>query len=96
MKSRIKFAVFAAIFSVSTIFSINAQTPTASPVSAGKTYGSDVEIKRPASAAPQFPSPVTFTDITAQTLINFKHNASPTSLKYLPETMSAGAAMIRF
>lgn len=75
-------------------FAANAQTP--SPTTPGKAYGGDVEIKRPASAAPQYPSPVTFTDITLQTGINFKHNASPTSVKYLPETMSVGVAMFDF
>ncbi|HEX8733696.1 MAG TPA: CRTAC1 family protein [Pyrinomonadaceae bacterium] len=60
----------------------------------GKSYTSD--IKRPTSAAPQFPSPVTFTDATAQTGINFKHNASPTSIKYLLETMGAGVGLIDF
>jgi hypothetical protein len=76
-------------------FAVNAQTPTPSPAATGKAYGAE-KIKRPATAAPQFPSPVTFTDITAQTGINFKHNASPTSIKYLPETMSAGVAMFDF
>ena len=35
---------------------------------------------------------MTFTDITAQTGINFKHAASKTSLKYLLETMGGGVA----
>ena len=72
---------------------VNAQTPT--PVPTGKSYAAE-EIKRPATTAPQFPSPVTFTDITAQTKINFKHNASPTSVKYLPETMGAGVALFDY
>ncbi len=53
-------------------------------------------IKRPASTAPQFPSPVTFTDVTALTKIDFRHVASPTDLKYLPETMGGGVALIDF
>ncbi|MDQ6786358.1 MAG: CRTAC1 family protein [Acidobacteriota bacterium] len=76
------------------VFSMGAQTPTP-PVQTGKSYSSG-EIQRPATTAPQFPSPVTFTDISAQTGINFKHNASPTSQKYLPETMSAGVAMFDY
>ena len=47
-----------------------AQTPTSTPVNVGKSYSS-LELERPATTAPQFPSPVTFTDITAQTKINF-------------------------
>lgn len=74
----------------------NAQTPTQTPpVVTGKSYSS-LELERPATTAPQFPSPVTFTDITAQTGINFRHYASPTSVKYLPETMGAGAALIDY
>lgn len=62
---------------------------------AGKTYDLG-GIKRPASTAPQFPSPVTFTDFSVKSGIVFKHNASPTSQKYLPETMGAGAALFDF
>lgn len=73
----------------------NAQTPSPSPAVTGKSYSS-LELERPATTAPQFPSPVTFTDITARTKINFRHYASPTSVKYLPETMGAGIALIDF
>ena len=66
-----------------------AQPPT------GKSYAVE-EIKRPAATAPQFPSPVKFTDVTAQTKINFQHHASPTASKYLPETMGAGVALIDY
>jgi len=68
---------------------IHAQTP------AGKSYSSN-KIERPATTAPQFPSPVTFTDITGQTKINFKHEASPTAQKYLLETMGAGIALLDY
>ncbi|MEO7674731.1 MAG: CRTAC1 family protein, partial [Pyrinomonadaceae bacterium] len=61
----------------------------------GKSYDSK-KIERPATTAPQFPSPVTFTDITAQTKINFIHSASPTSKKFLLETMGAGVGLIDF
>ncbi|MBK7705156.1 MAG: CRTAC1 family protein [Acidobacteria bacterium] len=72
-----------------------AQTATPTPETTGKSYDLS-EVKRPATAAPQFPSPVTFSDITAATKIDFRHVASPTTLKYLPETMSAGVALIDF
>ena len=71
------------------------QQPTPTPAATGKSYSSP-ELERPATTAPQFPSPVTFSDITAQSAINFRHYASPTSIKYLPETMGAGAALIDF
>lgn len=75
---------------------VNAQTPQPTqPVVTGKPYSS-LELERPATTAPQFPSPVTFTDITAQTKIDFHHYASPTSVKYLPETTGAGVALIDY
>jgi len=69
---------------------IHAQTPPT-----GKSYSSD-KPPRPATTAPQFPSPVTFIDITNQTRINFKHEAAPTAQKYLLETMGAGAALLDY
>ncbi len=70
-------------------FAICAQTPT------GKSYSSN-KSERPATTAPQFPSPVTFTDVTSQTRINFKHEASPTAQKYLLETMGAGVGLLDY
>jgi hypothetical protein len=66
---------------------LNAQT--------GKPYESR-KVERPASAAPQFPSPVTFTDITDRSGISFKHNASMTPTKYLLETMGGGVGLLDF
>jgi hypothetical protein len=66
---------------------LRAQQPT------GKGY----EIKEPpkrASNAPTAQSPVTFTDISAS--VAFKNAASPTSVKYLPESMGAGAALLDY
>ncbi len=60
-----------------------------------KSYSSE-KPQRPAITAPQFPSPVTFTDITQQTGINFKHEASPTANKFLLETMGAGVGLIDY
>ena len=70
--------------------SVLAQTPPT-----GKSYDSK-KIERPAATAPQFPSPVTFTDITKQTRIDFKHEASPTAQKYLLETMGAGVGLLDY
>ncbi len=97
---KLKPAVFlhSAFFTAVLIFSattVNAQQPSPTPFVTGKSYSSP-ETPRPATTAPQFPSPVTFTDATAQTKINFRHHASPTSVKYLPETMSAGVGLIDY
>ncbi len=85
--------VLSCILAVIIAMAVHAQTPT--PVPTGKSYAT-AEIKRPAMTAPQFPSPVTFTDVTAATKINFKHAASPTAAKYLLETMGAGVAVFDF
>ena len=87
MKFYKSFILFTVILLFPVIF--KAQTPT------GKSYDTGA-IKRPTNTAPQYPSPVTFTDITAQTKIDFRHRASPTNVKYLPETMSAGVALFDF
>lgn len=78
--------VFLILFALSCL--ATAQTPT------GKTYNTDA--RRPTNPAPQFPSPITFADATAGSGVTFKHNASPTSLKFLPETMGAGVALFDF
>lgn len=80
------------VFSAGSIF---AQKPTPTPALTGKSYAVE-EIKRPATSAAQCPSPIKFTDITARSKINFKHLASPTVLKYLPETMGAGVGLIDY
>ncbi|HEY8562484.1 MAG TPA: CRTAC1 family protein [Pyrinomonadaceae bacterium] len=61
----------------------------------GKSYETE-NIKRPTATAPQFPSPVTFTDVTARSKIDFRHQSSPTNNKYLLETMAGGAALIDY
>ncbi len=72
---------------------LRAQTPTPTPETTGKSYDL-TEIKRPLTSAPQYPSPVNFTDVSGQTKIGFRHMASQTSLKFLPETMGGGVALI--
>lgn len=84
-------SIFVLFFCLLTLTALPAQTSGQT----GKSYDTG-EIKRPATTAPQFPSPVTFTDITKQTGIEFRHNASPTAIKYLPETMGAGVGLIDF
>ncbi len=62
----------------------------------GKSYGGGDALKKPPPAAPQSASPVTFTDITEQSGINFHHEASPTSQKYLMETMGGGVGVLDY
>ncbi|MCA1592036.1 MAG: FG-GAP-like repeat-containing protein [Acidobacteria bacterium] len=68
----------------------------ATPARTGRSYDSSAPVKKPASAAPQAQSPVTFTDITSQSGVTFRHDASSTSQKYLLETMGGGCAMFDY
>jgi enediyne biosynthesis protein E4 len=85
------FARIGKILLLLTIFGL----PAAAQEPTGKTYDTG-NFKRPATTAPQFPSPVTFADVTNASGIDFRHSASPTPVKYLIETMSAGVALIDF
>jgi hypothetical protein len=40
--------------------------------------------------------PITFTDVTAQAGIHFKHNSGAFGEKYLPETMGSGVCIIDY
>ncbi|MET0646780.1 MAG: CRTAC1 family protein [Pyrinomonadaceae bacterium] len=62
----------------------------------GRSYDTAPPTRRGAPPAPQSASPVVFADVTARVGINFRHAASPTSQKYLPETMGAGVALLDF
>ncbi len=74
-----------------------AQQPSPTPPQrTGRSYETGSPNKKPPPAGPQAPSPVTFSDITAATGISFKHAASPTSQKYLPETMGGGVALFDY
>jgi hypothetical protein len=70
--------------------------PAPSQQRTGRSYSSADPVKPPTAMAPQAPSPVTFTDITAASGITFKHAASVTSQKYLPESMGAGVALLDY
>lgn len=73
-----------------------ATQPTPTPQRTGRSYGSGAPLKTPPAPAPQSPSPVTFTDITAAARVGFRHNASVTSRKYLMEAMGAGVALLDY
>ena len=72
-----------------------AQQPAPTP-RPGRSYSSDEVPKTAPPPGPKGQSPVTFTDITAQTKISFKHQGSPTSQKYLLETMGGGVAIFDY
>jgi hypothetical protein len=62
----------------------------------GRSYDTAAPARKPPTPAPQAQSPVTFTDITAQSGVRFRQSASPTSRKYLPETMGGGVALFDY
>jgi hypothetical protein len=77
------------------LISVALKLPSGLQQRTGRSYSSDLK-DRTYSAAPQAPSPVTFTDITALSGIDFKHSASPTSQKYLLEAMGGGVGMLDY
>jgi hypothetical protein len=72
-----------------------APSPPPSPRT-GRPYSAGDLPKTAPPAGPKGQSPLTFTDLTPQTKIDFKHQGSPTSLKYLLETMGGGVAMFDY
>ncbi|HEX8723446.1 MAG TPA: CRTAC1 family protein [Pyrinomonadaceae bacterium] len=76
---------------------VQSPAPQAPPAQqTGRSYETNAPARRAAPPAPQSPSPVAFADVTAQLGINFRHAASPTSQKYLPETMGGGVALFDY
>jgi hypothetical protein len=72
-------------------------SPTPSPQTpTGKAYSVGDTVKPPPTSGPQGQSPVTFTDVTKESGITFKREASFTSQKYLLEAMGGGVAMFDF
>jgi len=80
------------------------QQPTTTPAQAsqtpeqrtGRSYDTAAPARKPPTPAPQSQSPVTFTDITERSGVRFRQYASPTSRKYLPETMGGGVALFDY
>jgi hypothetical protein len=70
--------------------------PTPTPPLTGRSYSVDEAPKTPLPVGPKATSPVTFTDITAATKVDFKHLSSKTATKYLLETMGGGVAIFDF
>ena len=49
-----------------------------------------------ATEAPRYSGPISFTDVTAQAGIHFKHNSGAFGKKYLPETLGSGCAFLDY
>ena len=71
-------------------------SPSPTPERTGRSYSAAELSKTPPNPGPQARSPLTFTDISAQSAVNFIHAASKTSMKYLLETMGGGVAIFDF
>jgi enediyne biosynthesis protein E4 len=71
-------------------------TPTPTPQRTGRSYSTETSTRKPPPPAPQAQSPVTFSDISRESNINFKRVPSFTSLKYLLEAMGGGVAMFDY
>ncbi|MGH9872152.1 MAG: CRTAC1 family protein [Pyrinomonadaceae bacterium] len=71
-------------------------SPSPTPTRTGKSYSSETPNRKPPTPAPQSQSPVTFSDITIQSRINFQRAPSFTSMKYLLEAVGSGVAMFDY
>jgi hypothetical protein len=71
-------------------------SPSPSPERTGRSYSTAELSKTPPAPGPQARSPLTFTDISAPSGVNFTHAASKTSSKYLLETMGGGVAIFDY
>jgi len=76
--------------------SLAAQQPSPTPLTTGRSYEITNLPKVPPAPGPQGKSPLVFTDVTAASKIDFKHFGSPTSKKFLLETMGGGVAVFDF
>jgi hypothetical protein len=71
-----------------------ATPPPESPHQAATPSQSPAPTSAPAVTRPS--GPITFTDVTAQAGIRFKHNSGAFGEKYLPETMGSGVCVIDY
>jgi hypothetical protein len=71
-------------------------SPSPTPQRTGKSYSSEAPNKKPPPPAPQTQSPITFSDITTSTKINFRRAPSFTTVKYLLEAIGGGVAMVDY
>lgn len=71
-------------------------SPAPTPERTGRSYTTRDLPKVPPQAGPQGRSPVTFTNITARSSVNFIHATAKTPAKYLLETMGGGVAIFDY
>jgi hypothetical protein len=89
------FALLAAVVSGCKSKSVPAASREASTQSSSPaTSPAPLPASVPAPARPS--GPITFTDVTAQAGIHFKHNSGAFGSKYLPETMGSGVCVIDY
>lgn len=93
-KQLTSFALF--LLFVTTTVRAQQPSPTPAPERTGRAYSTSELPKTPPPPGPQARSPLTFTDVTAQSGINFRHASAKTSAKYLLETMGGGVAIFDF
>jgi enediyne biosynthesis protein E4 len=73
------------------------QSPTAEKQKDSSVDQATVQAQAPQPAeAPRYSGPITFTDVTAQAGIKFKHNSGAFGKKYLPETVGSGCAFLDY
>jgi enediyne biosynthesis protein E4 len=92
-----QFLVVLGFFCISN--SVTGQQPKATPSPTpriGRSYSTAELPGSPPPAGPLGQSPVTFTDITSITRLDFRQAGSPTSVKYLLETMGGGVALFDY
>src|SRR4051812_15102101 len=96
MKEALFFGTFLWLICLSLTAFAQQASPAPSPERTGRSYSTPNLPKTPPPPGPQARSPLTFTDISAQSGVGFRHAASKTSLKYLLETMSGGVAIFDY
>lgn len=74
--------------------STSAVPPESEPTATSSELASSTVATSSSAARPS--GPITFTDITAQAGIHFKHNSGAFGKKYLPETMGSGVCFIDY
>ncbi len=90
------FSLFLSWFCLSAVAQQTVPTPSGSPRT-GRAYSTAEPLKTsPPPAGPQAPSPVTFSNLAAIARLDFRQASSPTSIKYLLETMGGGVALFDY
>jgi hypothetical protein len=97
----LRFARYAFFFAIIAIFVCGCRSKSAAPEEQSRSA-------QPVASAPAPPvapepvlaarpsGPVTFTDVTAQAGIHFKHTSGAYGAKYLPETMGSGVCVLDY